>query len=85
MNDFQDNLCAKIKERIKVRGYCVVYDSDLCRLASPLADFRKRQIGDIQAYAAENGFAVTIRDTGLNATFTMIASLPHAATVQKAT
>jgi hypothetical protein len=78
MDDFRDRLCARISERIKARGYCIVYDSDLCHLARPLSDFRKQQISAIQAFAAENGLAVTIRDTGLNATFTRTASMPHA-------
>jgi hypothetical protein len=79
MDDFQDSLCAKIDERIKARGYCVVYDSDLRRLALPLADFRKQQIHAIESFAAENGLAVTIRDTGLNATFTKTNSVPAVA------
>lgn len=85
MHDFQSNLCARIEERIKARGYCVIYDGDLCRLAQPLADFRKQQIHAIQDFAEENGLAVTIRDTGLNATFTKKAAMPHAAVAQKAT
>jgi hypothetical protein len=84
MDDFRDSLFAKISERITVRSYCVVYDSDLCRLAPPLADFRKQQIHAIQSFAAENGLAVTIRDTGLNATLTKTASMPQAR-VEKAT
>jgi hypothetical protein len=77
MDDFRDRLCARISERIKARGYCIVYDSDLCHLARPLSDFRKQQISAIQAFAAEDGLAVTIRDTGLNATFTRDAARPR--------
>jgi hypothetical protein len=84
MDDFQDKLCARISERIEARGYCVVYDSDLCQLARPLADFRKQQIRAVQNFAKENGLAVTIRDTGLNATFTKTPSMAQAQS-QKAT
>jgi hypothetical protein len=80
MDDFRDNLCTRINQRIEARGFCVVYDNDLGRLSRPLADFRKQQIRAIQSFAAENGLAVTIRDTRLNATFTKTASMPHADT-----
>jgi hypothetical protein len=84
MDDFQENLCRRINERMEARGFCVVYDSDLSRLSRPLVELRTRQIRDIQAFAAEHRFAVTIRDTGLIATFTKMASTPQVA-AEKAT
>jgi hypothetical protein len=78
MDHIRDSLCAKISERIKVRGYCIVYDGELAQLRRPLTDCRKEQIHAIQRFAAENGLAVTIRDPGLNATFTKTDSMPTA-------
>jgi hypothetical protein len=71
MNDFRANLRTRIYERIKVRGYCVVYNNDLSGFSAPLPDCRKHQIRDIQSFAAKNSLVVMIRDTGLNATFTV--------------
>jgi hypothetical protein len=70
MDDFQNGLRRRINERIKTRGFCVVYDNDLRRLSQPLAELRDKQIRKIHRFAAENGLAVTLRDIGLNAPFT---------------
>jgi hypothetical protein len=69
MNDFESDLRSRINERIKVRGFCVVYDHDLARICAPEATLRQKQIRVIQKFAAKYGLAVSIRDTGINATF----------------
>lgn len=69
MDDHKNELCKRINHRIDVRGYCVVYDHELAHIWPPEAAFREKQIQLIEMFAAEHGPAVTIRDTGLNATF----------------
>ena len=44
MIDFEKGLSTRINERIKVRGYCIVYDHDLTRICAPEAALRKKQI-----------------------------------------
>ncbi|MEY2538491.1 MAG: hypothetical protein QOG67_2231 [Verrucomicrobiota bacterium] len=70
VNEFEQALQRRIDERIRVRGFCVVYDHDLRLLSEPAAKFRVRQIRDIERFAAENRLSVKVRETGLNATFT---------------
>jgi hypothetical protein len=69
MNDFEKGLCTRINERIKLRGYCVVSDNDLTRICAPDAALRKKQTRVIELFAAKHGFIVSIRETGINATF----------------
>jgi hypothetical protein len=69
MEDHKNELCKRINHRIDVRGYCVVYDHELAHIWPSEAALREKQIQLIEEFAAENGLAVTIRDTGLNATF----------------
>jgi hypothetical protein len=69
MDNFESRLVRKINERIQIRGYCVVYDSDLSRLSEPLTNLRAKQIRKINKFAAENGLTVELRDVGLNGTF----------------
>lgn len=69
MDDFKNGLCHRINERIKTRGFCVVYDHDLSRLCAPEAALRWKQIRVIEKFAADHGFAVCIREVGINATF----------------
>jgi len=69
MEDLKGQLCKRINRRINVRGYCVVYDAELAHIWPPEAAFRQKQIQFIESFARQNGLAVTIRDTGLNATF----------------
>jgi hypothetical protein len=69
MDDSKNELCKRINHRIDVRGYCVVYDHALAHIWPPEATLRQRQIELIEKFAAQNGLAVIIRDTGLNATF----------------
>jgi hypothetical protein len=69
MDDLKKELCKRINHRINVRGYCVVYDHDLAHIWPPEAALRQKQIELIEKFAAQNGLAVIIRDTGLNATF----------------
>jgi hypothetical protein len=70
MNDFENGLCSRIQERIKVRGFCVVYDNDLRRLAKPMKQLYEKQVREIENFAAAHGLAVKVRETGINATFT---------------
>lgn len=67
--DFEKQLVEKICQRIGARGFCVIYNNDLCQLSQPLELLRAQQVRDIQRFARKNGFAVEIRDIGLNATF----------------
>jgi hypothetical protein len=69
MDDITKELCKRINHRINVRGYCVVYDHELAHIWPPEAALRQKQIELIGKFAAQNGLAVIIRDTGLNATF----------------
>jgi hypothetical protein len=69
MNDFEKGLCTRINERIKLRGYCVVYDNDLTRICAPEAALRKKQVRVIERFAAKHGLVVSIREVGINATF----------------
>jgi hypothetical protein len=69
MDDSKKELCKRINHRINVRGYCVVYDHKLAHIWPPEAALRQKQIELIEKFAAQNGLAVIIRDTGLNATF----------------
>ena len=69
MDDSKKELCKRINHRIDVRGYCVVYDHELAHIWPPEAALRQKQIELIETFAAQNGLAVIIRDTGLNATF----------------
>ena len=85
MDDFKEKLRTRIEERLKARGHCVLYNNDLSRFTPPLPEYRNGQIRDIQAFAVKNNLAVTIRDTGLNATFTRRASTPSAAKAKKDT
>src|SRR6266850_3948724 len=73
MNDFEDGLCTRINERIKMRGYCVVYDHDLRRLAKPMKELYERQVREIEKFAAAHGLAVKVREVGINATFMKLA------------
>jgi hypothetical protein len=59
-----------------VRGYCVVYDHELGHIWPPEAALRENQIQLIERFAEQNGLAVIIRDTGINATFKKKAA-PH--------
>jgi hypothetical protein len=73
MEEFLGELLKRIRSRIAARGFSVVYDNDLSRIAAPLAKMRQKQIREIEEFAPANGLSVEIRDTGLNATFRM----PH--------
>ncbi|MGZ5545883.1 MAG: hypothetical protein ACXWIU_14550, partial [Limisphaerales bacterium] len=77
MDDLKKGLCNRINQRINVRGYCVVYDHELGHIWPPEAALREKQIQLIERFAEQNGLAVTIRDTGINATFKKKAA-PHA-------
>jgi hypothetical protein len=46
-----------------------VYDHELAHIWPPEAALRQKQIELIEKFAAQNGLAVIIRDTGLNASF----------------
>jgi hypothetical protein len=76
MDDLKNELCKRINQRINVRGYCVVYDHELGHIWPPEAALREKQIQLIERFAEQNGLAVTIRDTGINATFKKKAT-PH--------
>ena len=76
MDDAKKELSNRINHRINVRGYCVVYDHELGHIWPPDAALRKKQIRLIEKFAAQNSLAVTIRDTGINATFKKKAT-PH--------
>ncbi|HEY4256146.1 MAG TPA: hypothetical protein VGM66_02920 [Candidatus Udaeobacter sp.] len=76
MDDLKNELCKRINQRINVRGYCVVYDHELGHIWPPEAALREKQIQFIERFAEQNGLAVTIRDTGINATFKKKAA-PH--------
>ena len=69
MDDLTKELCKRINHRISVRGYCVLYDHELAHIWPPEAALRQSQIELIEKFAVQNGLAVVIRDTGLNATF----------------
>jgi hypothetical protein len=69
MDDSNRELCKRINHRIDMRGYCVVYDHELAHIWPPEAALLQKQIELIEKFAAQNGLAVIIRDTGLNATF----------------
>jgi hypothetical protein len=69
MDDFENGLCQRINDRIKARGFCVVYDHELSRICAPEAALRERQIRVIKKFAAKHGRAVSIREVGINATF----------------
>jgi hypothetical protein len=69
MNNFENGLCNRINERIKTRGFCVIYDHELCRLCPPKSALRKKQLRVIEEFATRNGLEVRIREIGLNATF----------------
>jgi hypothetical protein len=69
MDDFEKGLCNRINERIKIRGYCVVYDHELTRICAPEAALRQKQIRVIEKFAAKHGLAVSVREIGINATF----------------
>jgi hypothetical protein len=73
MNDFEKGLSSRINERIKLRGYCVVYDNDLRHFAEPMKDLYDNHIHEIEKFAAVHGFAVKVREVGINATFTKLA------------
>jgi hypothetical protein len=73
MGDFENGLCTRINERIEMRGYCVVYDSDLRHFAKPMKDLYEKHIHEIEKFAAAHGFAVKVREVGINATFTKLA------------
>jgi hypothetical protein len=85
MDEFREKLRNRIQERIKARGHCVLYNNDLSRFTPPLPEFRQQQIRDIQTFAAKNRLAVTIRDTGLNATFTSVMPARPEAAAKKET
>ena len=76
MDNFTKKLCSRINERINVRGFCVVYDHELARICPPEGALRQKQIKVIEKFAVKNGLTVTVRDTGLNATFTKVVSTP---------
>lgn len=77
---FRKQLVDRIRDRIGRRGFCVVYDNDLCQLSKPLEELRAQQVKDIQRFARQHGFTVDIRDIGLNATFrTLPESQPERA------
>lgn len=69
MDNFEDGLCSRINERIKSRGFCVIFDHELSRICPPRSALRKKQLRVIEEFAARNGLEVCIRETGLNATF----------------
>ena len=54
----------------------MVYDHELGGIWPPEAALREKQIQLIERFAEQNGLAVTIRDTGINATFKKKAA-PH--------
>jgi hypothetical protein len=72
MGDFQHRLCTRINERIKLRSYCVVYDSDLRHFAKPMQHLYEKHIREIEKFATAHGFAVKVREAGINATFTKL-------------
>ena len=69
MDNFENALSSRINERIKARGYCVVYDHELSRICPPQSALRKKQLRVIEEFAARNGLEVSIREVGINATF----------------
>lgn len=69
MDNFEKGLCNRINERIKTRGFCVIFDHDLARICAPEAALRQKQLREIKKFAAKQGLAVSIRETGINATF----------------
>ena len=69
MDNFENALCSRINERIKSRGFCVVYDHELARICPPKSALRKKQLRVIEEFAARNGLEVRIREIGINATF----------------
>jgi hypothetical protein len=76
MDDLKNELCKRINHRNNARGYCVVYDHELGGIWPPEAALREKQIQLIERFAEQNGLAVTIRDTGINAIFKKKAA-PH--------
>jgi hypothetical protein len=72
MGDFENRLCTRINERITLRSYCVVYDSDLRHFAKPMQHLYEKHIREIEKFAAAHGFAVKVREVGINATFTKL-------------
>jgi hypothetical protein len=69
MNNFEKGLYSRINQRIEARGYCVVHDHDLARICPPEESLRQKQMRVIEQFAAKHGLSVSIRDTGINATF----------------
>ena len=69
MDNFEDGLCSRINERIKTRGFCVVYNHVLSRICPPKSALRKKQPRVIEEVAPRNGLEVWIREIGINATF----------------
>ena len=69
MDDLKKELCNRVNQRIKVRGYCVAYDHELGHIWPPEAALREEQIQAHRKIRAQNGLAVTIRDIGLTLTF----------------
>lgn len=73
MRDFPGELAERIKRRLKTHQYCTMFDRDLSVLSVPIVKLREMQFRDIERFAVQNGYGVTIRDAGLSATFRKLA------------
>jgi len=74
VRDLRFELAERIRRRLKTRQYCTVFDHDLSAVSVPPVKPREMQFRDIERFAAQNGYGVTIRDAGLSATFKKLAA-----------
>lgn len=64
-----DALVAKIKERLKSRRSCTIFEDDLSRVWPCAEEERKKRLARVKAFAKAHDWSVTIRDPGIRATF----------------
>ncbi len=68
-----EELRGKIAEALKKRKSVTVYDNTLSGLWPPPRHTRAKQLDAIRQFAADNGWALKIRDQGLIAVFSRLA------------
>jgi hypothetical protein len=69
-----DALIKRIKERLETHKFCSAFENELERIWPRERSHRQKRIEAIEAFAKRNGWSVTVRDSGIRATFRKLES-----------
>ena len=65
-----------IAEALEKKKSITIFDNDLSKFWPPARKTREKQVEAIEQFAKKNGWAVTMRDRGLVATFRKVSPAP---------